>query len=108
MSSTPDFHGLRYTGDPRGSLRPLQCAVIFPVFILLLTLCASAAEPTRLDPALFGKTIRSIAISSDLPIDRAHYEPYLGIKAGDLLTRTGMKDAIQFLYECGRFSHVGV
>ena len=58
------------------------------------------------DLALFGKKIGQISFSSDLPLDRSHYDPYLGIKPGDLLTRTGVKAAIQFLYESGRFSQI--
>jgi outer membrane protein insertion porin family len=79
------------------------------IFILLLIfhfpLFAESAEP---ETAQFGKTIQSIEFSSDVPLDRAHYDPYLGIKPGDLLTRTGVKSAIQFLYSCGRFSSISV
>ena len=80
------------------------------LFFILLSifhfpLFAESAEP---ETAQFGKTIRSIEFSSDVPLDRAHYDPYLGIKPGDLLTRTGVKSAIQFLYACGRFSSISV
>jgi outer membrane protein insertion porin family len=82
--------------------------IVFVIPTLYSTLLAEPVESTEPDSALFGKGIRSIAFSSDLPLDRSHYDPYIGIKAGDLLTRTGVKGAIQFLYECGRFSHVSV
>ena len=80
------------------------------LFFILLSvfhfpLYAESEEP---ETAQFGKTIRSIEFSSDVPLDRAHYDPYLGIKPGDLLTRTGVKSAIQFLYACGRFSAISV
>jgi outer membrane protein insertion porin family len=61
-----------------------------------------------MNPSLFGKSILRVEYSSDLPLNRAHYDPYLGIKSGDPLTRTGVKKAIQFLYDCGRFSRITV
>ena len=69
---------------------------------------AHSAESRGQDPSLFGKTIGEISYSSDLPLDRSHYDPYLGIKPGDLLTRTGVKRAIQSLYDSGRFSRIVV
>ena len=79
------------------------------IFVLLTVfhfpLFAESAGP---ETAQFGKIIRSIEFASDVPLDRAHYDPYLGIKPGDLLTRTGVKSAIQFLYACGRFSSISV
>ena len=69
---------------------------------------ARAAGSADLDPALFGKPIREISFSSDIPLNRSHYDPYLGIKPGDLLTRTAVKRAIQSLYESGRFSRIVV
>ena len=74
----------------------------------LLPIVAEFPETAKLDSALFGKTIRNIAYASDLPLDRSHYDPYIGIKPGDILTRTGVKGAIQFLYESGRFSSIDV
>ena len=76
----------------------LLCLFHFPLF-------AASAEP---ETAQFGKTIRSIEYSSDVPLDRSHYDPYLGIKPGDLLTRTGVKTAIQSLHAFGRFSSISV
>jgi outer membrane protein assembly complex protein YaeT len=83
---------------------------VFSVFagMVFLGLLARPARPAPLDATLFGKTIRAIELVSDLPLDRSHYDPYLEIKPGDRLTRTGVKQAIQFLYECGRFSQVAV
>jgi outer membrane protein insertion porin family len=65
----------------------------------------AADEP---EATLFGRRIREISFSSDLPLDRSHYAPYLGIKPGDVLTRTGVKTAIQFFYDTGRFSRIAV
>ncbi len=84
---------------------------VLPLAALILlgmttALCAQAPDPLEPDSALFGRVIRNLDISSDLPLDRSHYDPYLGIKPGDILTRTGVKKAIQSLYESGRFSRI--
>jgi outer membrane protein insertion porin family len=85
-------------------------AAAFHVFIgvLFSALLAVPAESIRMNPTLFGKTIKSIEISSDMPLDRSHYDPFIGIHPGDKLTRTGVKEAIQFFYACDRFSEVVV
>jgi outer membrane protein assembly factor BamA len=57
---------------------------------------------------LYGKPIRSIGFSADQALEPNHYAPFIGIKPGDLLTRTGVKGAIQFLYETGRFAQIFV
>jgi outer membrane protein insertion porin family len=57
---------------------------------------------------LFGKTIQRIDFEADLALDRSHFDPYLGIKPGAILTQTAVKEAIQFLYESGRFSEITV
>jgi outer membrane protein insertion porin family len=109
MNGFADFHRWTKIFYPLVLLRSCKTAL---VFLLLYALCpalyAGPAESTIPDSALFGKAIRSITFSSDLPLDRSHYDPYLGIRPGDVLTRTGVKGAIQFLYACGRFSHVSV
>jgi outer membrane protein insertion porin family len=90
----------------RGKLRG-PSPIVF--FILLLGFCSKSSESGEPDSALFGKPVRTIEIKSEnLPLDRSHYDPYLGIKAGDPLTRAAVKGAIQFFYECGRFSQVDV
>jgi outer membrane protein insertion porin family len=109
MNGFADFHRGTKVFYPLMRVRSCKAA---SAFLILITLCpvllAGSAESAISDSTLFGKTIGSIAFSSDLPLDRSHYDPYLGIKSGDLLTRTGVKGAIQFLYACGRFSHVSV
>jgi outer membrane protein insertion porin family len=59
-----------------------------------------------MNSALFGKPVRRVEYVSEIPLNRDHYDPYIGIKAGDSLTRTGIKKAIQFLYDSGRFSKI--
>jgi outer membrane protein insertion porin family len=83
-------------------------AGLFTVLCILLPNLGRAAESPDPDSALFGRVIRTISFSADLSLDDSHYLPYIGIKPGDLLTRTGVKGAIQFLYETGRFSQIGV
>jgi outer membrane protein insertion porin family len=85
------------------------------LLILIAFLCntagplsAESSGPDRVPSDLFGKIIQGIEYSSDLPLNRSHYDPYIGIKPGEELTRTGVKRAIQFLYESGRFSAVEV
>jgi outer membrane protein insertion porin family len=92
--------------NPTPARAVILCALLFN--FLWASISLRAAEFDEPDAALFGKTIREISIASDIPIDQSHYEPYLGIKQGDLLTRTGVKRAIQFLYETGRFSQIVV
>jgi outer membrane protein assembly factor BamA len=60
------------------------------------------------DESYFGKKIHSIEYSVEPSIDRTHYDPYLGIHPGDLLTRSALKRGIQSLYDSGRFSSVAV
>ena len=73
-----------------------------------LPLFAEPPNPAEPESGQFGKTIRSIEYLSGVPMDRSHYDPFLGIKPGDMLTRTGVKGAIQFLYDCGRFSRISI
>jgi outer membrane protein insertion porin family len=109
MNGFADFHRWTKIYYPLIRLRSCRVALVIFIFITLRSsLFAEPLESTVPDSALFGKVIRSIDYSSDPPLDRSHYDPYLGIKLGDVLTRTGVKEAIQFLYSCGRFSHVSV
>ncbi len=80
---------------------------IFGVLTLSLALGDSLPE-TGSEPSLFGGTVGSIDYSADFLIDRSHYDPYIGIKPGDRLTRTALKGAIQSLYDSGRFSSIVV
>ena len=84
------------------------CASVLLLFMVLSPLFAQSPSPAELETAQFGKTIRSIEYSSDIPLNRSHYDPFLGVKPGDILTRTGVKNSIQFLYDCARFSSIRV
>jgi outer membrane protein insertion porin family len=103
-----------YKGMPtRHSLIGLIWVMFSPAFVVILfTLIlycnAALADSDSLDSSLFGKPILRVEYSSDLPLNRAHYDPHIGIKTGEPLTRTGIKKAIQFLYDCGRFSRIAV
>jgi outer membrane protein insertion porin family len=104
----PDFCGWNYFPRHDHSMRrKLRSLSLIVLFILILGFFKKPAESAEPDSTLLGKPIRTIAIASDLPLDRSHYDPYLGIKTGDPMTRTAVKGAIQFFYECGRFSKVG-
>jgi outer membrane protein insertion porin family len=76
------------------------CLVIF-----VTALCAAPADLLP-DAELFGKTIRSIEYDADRPLERARYDRSIGLKPGDILTRTGLKAAIQALYDTGSFSEI--
>jgi outer membrane protein insertion porin family len=80
------------------------------IFANLMTACLclfglsslpSIAEAS--DAELFGRIIQGIDYAASRPLDRSHYDPYLGIKPGDPLTRSGIKKAIQSLYDSGQF-----
>src|SRR5688572_23352440 len=82
---------------------PLIC------FLILCWPCSlTIANSFEDDSVYFGKVVRSIHYDADRPIDPSHYDPYLEIRTGDVLTRTALKTAIQSLYETGRFSSIVV
>jgi len=56
--------------------------------------------------AHFGRTVARIEYRADPPLERAHYDPHIGLRPGDTLTRTALKGAIQFLHDSGRFSSI--
>ncbi len=90
-----------------GFARISAVILILTPFVLILPEAAKAqgAPP---DSAYFGKVIRSIRYRADGPLDRSRYDPYLPLKTGDTLTRSGVKEAIQILYNMGRFSQITV
>jgi outer membrane protein assembly complex protein YaeT len=82
---------------------PLIC------FLIFCSPCSPTIANSFADDAVyFGKVVRSIHYDADTPIDPSHYDPYLGIRPGDVLTRTTLKAAIQSLYDTGRFSNIVV
>lgn len=85
---------------------PIPYPLLFFLYGALLLPEAAGQEAQREMPDIFGRPVRSISFSADLPVNRAHLDPYIGIRPGDALTRAGVKAAIQFLYETGRFDRV--
>ncbi len=67
---------------------------------------APAAVALSAEAEYFGKVIRSIQYDADRPLVREHYDRCIGLKPGDILTRTGLKAAIQGLYDTGSFSEI--
>jgi outer membrane protein insertion porin family len=106
LNGLADFR--RWIFSPHDSTRRKLRGIFTPAFfLLLLGLCGKPVESGETDSALFGKPVRRIEITPET-LNPSHYVPYLGIKTGDSLTRTAVKGAIQFLYECGRFSQIDV
>ncbi len=68
--------------------------------------CEGEAAPPGIDPQAFGKVILQIQYSAEPSLELSHYD--LRIKAGDVLSRALLKDAIQSLYNSGRFSEIAV
>jgi outer membrane protein assembly complex protein YaeT len=80
------------------------CAATFVA--LLATFRRASSEDFSPDADWFGKVIRTIEYAADGPLDRSHYDHCIGLKPGDTLTRTGLKAAIQALYDTGNFSDI--
>ncbi len=78
------------------------------IYFTVLTAPRAAAEDLLPDASLFGKTIRSVEYDADRTLERSHYDRSIGLKPGDTLTRTGIKRAIQALYDTGNFSSIAV
>ena len=81
--------------------------------LFLLLVAALAAAPAAVsgrpqDDGLFGKPIRSIQYESDQPLERSRYDRTIGLEPGMPLTRSGLKSAIQALYDTGSFSEIAV
>jgi outer membrane protein assembly complex protein YaeT len=65
----------------------------------------TTAQP---EASLFGRPIHAIEYVADAPVERSHYDPVIGLAPSDILTRTAVKQAIQGLYDTGRFASVAV
>jgi outer membrane protein insertion porin family len=74
------------------------------VFILIAGsgLCAPVSGVTE----FLGKRIHNIRYRAEQPLDQVRYGSMIRLKPGDVLTRTGLKEAIQALYDTGRFSSI--
>ncbi len=81
------------------------CRLACPLVLAFLVL---AVRPCRADEEaqLFGKTIRSIEYRADEPVERSRFDLVIGLKPGEQLTRSGVKNALQALYDTGRFSMI--
>jgi outer membrane protein insertion porin family len=87
----------------------------FRVILFLAVLAAlSSAVPARTaaETDLFGRTIRKIEVveaDSGLPLEPSRYGRIIGLKEGSAkLTRAGLKNAIQALYDAGIVSDISV
>jgi len=81
------------------------------LFLLLMSSREPAISPPKqatMQTTLFGAVIRSIEYSADAPLDRADYDSLIGLKPGDTLTRTGIRNAIQAFYDTELFASVVV
>jgi outer membrane protein insertion porin family len=87
---------------------PKEFAAALIFFTCLWTGSWIAAQERAATANFLGRTICSIEIDSDPPIDADRYSSAIGIKAGDRITRSAVKKAIQALHDTGRFSHISV
>jgi outer membrane protein insertion porin family len=84
--------------------------------LLYLAAVALASVPAPAQAAqgaeYFGQRIGKIEFleaDSQRPLEHSRYDRSIGLKAGrDSLSRTGLKDAIQALYDTGSFSDISV
>jgi outer membrane protein insertion porin family len=83
-------------------LMRFQTAAIFSSFLFF------TAHPCRADveSAFLGRTILTIEYAADQTLNRTRFDAVIGLKPGDPLTQTGMKNALQALYDTGRFSMI--
>ena len=87
-----------------------HCALIF--FAISLARIPATAADAENGAELFGKTIRKIEyleVDTNRPLDRTRYDRIVGLKEGrDKLTQTGLKNAIQVLYDAGSVSDISI
>ncbi len=99
---------IRFSSRGLEEMRKSAALLGVVICFVVLTALRAGAEDLLPDAALFGKTIRSVQYEADRPLDRSHYDRSIGLKPGDTLTRTGVKSAIQALYDTGSFSAIAV
>ena len=76
---------------------------------LLIASVAVAQEPSSsIAPELFGRTVSSVAYSSDGLVDRKEVADLIAIEAGRPLTETDVASTIRNLFKTRRFSDVVV
>ncbi len=80
---------------------------MYPILLqFLLLLSAPGFLRAEVGPQYFGQVIRRIDYRADHPLDRTRFDGVIGLKAGDTLTHSGLKGALQALYDTGRFSTI--
>ena len=81
-----------------------------PIFLAVSLMAPRPAVAGKApDAELFGKVIRRIEFREETnqPLQVVHYDRSIGLKPGTgVLTRTGLKGAIQALYDTGSFSEI--
>ena len=87
-------------------LVPISFGALFLLLVPLPEPAASIQTPAAAEASLFGATVRSIEYSADAPLNRADYDSLIGLKPGDTLTRTGVKNAIEALYNTHLFASI--
>jgi outer membrane protein insertion porin family len=90
--------------------RSFATAVRFCLAAALATAWAAAADQTSTLPT-FGSVIRAIQytdVESGKPLNRQHYDRSAGLMEGAVLTRSGLKTAVQALYDTGGFAEIAV
>ncbi len=90
----------------------MPSVAIHPVtlFFLLIASFHPLTSPAgaALQTESFGTLIRAVDYDADGPIVRDRLDAMIGLKPGDVLTRTGVRGAIQRLYDTHRFSSIAV
>ncbi len=87
-------------------LVPISFGALFLLLMPPPEPAASFQTPAAAEASLFGATVRSIEYSADAPLNRADYDSLIGLKPGETLTRTGVKNAIEALYNTQLFASI--
>ncbi len=90
----------------------MPLVAIHPLSLFFLLIASlhprTSAAGAAVQAGPFGGVIRAVDYDADGPLVRDHYDPMIGLKPGDVLTRTGVRSAIQRLYDTHRFSSIAV
>ncbi len=103
---TPDT-AVEASGGPFEQMPKLRH---FLAVSFLLGSATIRAEAPQSGPGLefFGRPVRAVEYVADQPLERSHLDPVVSLPPGLLLTRSSVKQAIQALYDTGRFSGISV
>ncbi len=83
-----------------------RLSILAVVTQFFLAAAMPLAAQQRSGEEFFGRVVSGIDYVADRPLVRAHFDPMLGCGPGEVLTRTGLKAAIQALYDTGQFSSI--